>query len=388
MHAFGFVVLVTIVTAACSRSGSDAPATKAPATVDHPRSETDLTTIRLTPEAVKRLGIETVTVKSDMAPATRTLGGEVVVPEGRGVIVTAPVAGTLTGAPGLRAGARVRRGDRLMTIAPLVSAERDQRIEAQRAVTSAEAEELAARQRLQRLEQLLKDGAASLRSVEEARAQHQVTLATLTAARERLAGASQNPVGPKGELAVSAPFDGVVQTISAVPGQTVAASAPLLQIAQVDRLWIRVAVYAGDVEGIDETQPAAVRKLGGTDAPRPATRVTAPLGGDPLAASVNLYYALPDAAAAVRPGERVLVELPLKTTEKGLVVPDAAVLYDMHGTSWVYEDLGDNAFTRRRIEVARHAGDRAVVSRGIAEGARIVTAGAAELFGTEFGAGH
>ena len=145
-----------------------------------------------------------------------------------------------------------------MTIAPLVSAERDQRIEAQRAVTSAEAEELAARQRLQRLEQLLKDGAASVRSVEEARAQHQVTVATLTAARERLAGASQNPVGAQGELVVSAPFDGIVQSISAVPGQTVAASAPLLEIAQVDTLWIRVAVYAGDADAIDETQPAAV----------------------------------------------------------------------------------------------------------------------------------
>ena len=29
-----------------------------------------------------------------------------------------------------------------------------------------------------------------------------------------------------------------------------------------------------------------------------------------------------------------------------------------------------------------------LVSRGIAEGANVVTAGAAELFGTEFGAGH
>ena len=180
--------------------------------LQHPRTEAEISTIRLTADAVKRLGVQTVAVKTDVAAATRTLGGEVVVPEGRGVVVTAPVAGTLTGASGLRAGARVGRGDRLMTIAPLVSAERDQRIEAQRAVTTAEAEELAARQRLQRLEQLLKDGAASVRSVEEARAQHQVSLATLTAARERLAGASKNPVGAQGELVVSAPFDGIVQT--------------------------------------------------------------------------------------------------------------------------------------------------------------------------------
>ena len=136
----------------------------------------------------------------------------------------------------------------------------------------------------------------------------------------------------------------------------------------MDTLWIRVAVYAGETDAIDETQPASVTKLGATDGPKPARRVTAPLQGDPLAASVNLYYSLPGTGATLRPGERVLVELPLKTREKGLVVPEAAVLYD--------------------IQIARHAGDRAVVSRGISEGAKVVTAGAAELFGTEFGAGH
>jgi membrane fusion protein, heavy metal efflux system len=388
MYRSCHLVLVMLLMAGCSRAGSQEAAPETPATVEHPRTEAEISTIRLSADAVKRLGVQTVAVKTDVAAATRTLGGEVVVPEGRGVVVTAPVAGTLTGASGLRAGARVGRGDRLMTIAPLVSAERDQRIEAQRAVTSAEAEELAARQRLQRLEQLLKDGAASLRSVEETRAQHQVSLAALTAARERLAGASANPVGAQGELVVSAPFDGIVQKISAVPGQTVAASAPLLEIAQMDTLWIRVAVYAGETDAIDETQPASVTKLGATDGPKPARRVTAPLQGDPLAASVNLYYSLPGAGATLRPGERVLVELPLKTREKGLVVPEAAVLYDINGAAWVYEDMGGNAYARRRIQIARHAGDRVVVNRGIGEGAKVVTAGAAELFGTEFGAGH
>jgi membrane fusion protein, heavy metal efflux system len=388
MNRSGSVVIVTLLIVGCSPARPQEAAHETPATVDSPRTEAEISTVRLAADAVKRLGIQTVAVKTDVAAATRTLGGEVVVPEGRGVVVTAPVAGTLTDASELRAGARVGRGDRLMTIAPLVPAERDQRIEAQRAVTAAEAEELAARQRLQRIEQLLKDGAASIRSVEESRAQHQVTVASLTAARERLAGVSRNPVGEQGELVVSAPFDGIVQRISAVPGQTVAASSPLLEIAQVDTLWIRVAVYSGDSDAIDETQPASVNKLGGTDAPKPAARVTAPLHGDPLAATVNLYYSLPRSGTTLRPGERVLVELPLRTTEPGLVVPEAAVLYDIHGASWVYQDLGGNAYARRRIQIARHAGDRVVVSRGIAEGANIVTSGAAELFGTEFGAGH
>jgi membrane fusion protein, heavy metal efflux system len=381
-------IMLAILMVGCSGASAPEATHETPATVEHPRKEADLTTVKLSDDAVKRLGIETVAVQTDSAAATRTLGGEVVVPEGRGVVVTAPVAGTVTATGGAQPGARVKRGDRLMTLTPLMAAERDQRTEAQRAVTAAEAEELAARQRRQRLEQLLKDGAASLRSVEEATAQHQVTVAALTAARERLAGASKSSVGAQGELVVSAPFEGIVQSVSAVQGQTVAASAPLLQIAQVDTLWIRVPVYAGDADKIDSTQPVAVRRLGASTPPRSATRVTAPLRGDPAAASVDLYFALSGTGEQLRPGERVLVELPLKSTEKGLVVPSAAVLYDVHGDTWIYEDLGGNAYARRRIQVARHAGERAVITRGIGEGANVVTAGAAELFGTEFGAGH
>jgi multidrug resistance efflux pump len=123
-----------------------------------------------------------------------------------------------------------------MSLAPLVSSERDQSIEARRAVQAAQAEADAARLRLQRLEQLLKDGAASLRSVEEARAQSQIADAALTAARERLAAVHQGPVGPQGEIAITAPLDGVIQAVSAAPGQTVAAAAALLQIAQVSTM--------------------------------------------------------------------------------------------------------------------------------------------------------
>jgi hypothetical protein len=83
-----------------------------------------------------------------------------------------------------------------------------------------------------------------------------------------------------------------------------------------------------------------------------------------------------------------MTELRLKSTQQDLVVPEAALLYDIHGDAWVYEDLGGNAYARRRVQVARHAGEWAVIARGINQGAKVVTAGAAELFGTEFGAGH
>jgi cobalt-zinc-cadmium efflux system membrane fusion protein len=387
-RALVIVSLSGVFVSGCSGGSSTAPKADAPAHVEAPRPEAELTTVKLSSEAVKRLGIETAVAKIDTAAATRSYGGEIAVPEGKMVTVTAPVAGTVSAVSGIQPGARVTRGTRLLTLAPLSSSERDQSIEARRAVEAAEADANTARLRLQRLEQLLKDGAASQRGVEEARGQRQIAEAAANAARERLAAVRQGPVGPQGEIAIVAPLDGVVQSISAASGQTVAASAPLLQIAQVSTLWVRVAVFAGDVDDIHTAQAASVTRLGGGDAPRLARRVTAPLKADPAAASIDLYYELPASDQALRPGERVMTELPLRTAERGLVIPHASVLYDIHGDAWVYEDLGGNAYARRRVQIARHAGDRAVIARGLDEGDKVVTVGTAELFGTEFGAGH
>ncbi len=389
MHRMRVVIaLLPLCLAACSGDGQTPPAkTDPPATIANPTTEAALTTVTLSKDAVERLAIQSVAASNERVAGTRTLGGEVVVPEGRLVTVSSPISGTLLAAGNLRAGTRVSSGDAIFRLVPLVPAERDQRIEAERAIAAAEAEDEAARQRLQRLEQLLKDGAASQRSVEEARAQRQIAAAAVTAARDRLKLVTRNPIGPQGEITITAPFSGVLQAITAAAGQTVAPSAPLFQIAQVDALWIRVPVYAGDATAIDTTQSVTVTTLDSTGAPRLAKRVTAPLSADPIAASVDLYFEIAREGPPLRPGERVIVQVPLAATENGLVIPDSAIVYDIHGTNWVYEDLGDGRYMRRRIEVARHVGDRAVVSRGLSAGTRVVSVGAAELFGTEFGAG-
>jgi hypothetical protein len=101
---------------------------------------------------------------------------------------------------------------------------------------------------------------------------------------------------------------------------------------------------------------------------------------------VDLFFELSE-GAAFRPGERVTVQLPLASSADGLVVPDSAVVYDVHGATWVYEDLGRHVYARRRVEVARTVGDRAIISRGLSQGTRVVTVGTAELFGVEFGVG-
>ena len=104
-----FVLLsssAAIGAAACG-SGS-APKATPPAKVANPVKEADLTTITLTPEAERRLGIETAVLASRPAAGARQVGGEVLVPPGRVVPMTAPATGRVeagdVGALGRRPG--------------------------------------------------------------------------------------------------------------------------------------------------------------------------------------------------------------------------------------------------------------------------------------------
>ena len=181
---------------------------------------------------------------------------------------------------------------------------------------------------------------------------------------------------------------GVIVAIEAEAGQVVAAGTPLFSVAQLGRLWVKVPVYAGDARAIARGEGATVRELSGSGSLSvPAVPVTSPPSADAGASSVDLYYALAQ-ARSLRPGERVSVTVPLGGQRKrALVVPLAALLYDVSGDAWVYVRTDSLVFTRRRIEVGNVVGDRVLVTRGLARGMRVVTAGAVELFGTEFGPG-
>ena len=89
----------------------------------------------------------------------------------------------------------------------------------------------------------------------------------------------------------------------------------------------------------------------------------------------------------LRPGQRIGVELPLRGATEALVVPYASVLFDIYGGAWVYVVSGERQYTRHRIAIRWVEGEQAILASGPDVGSQVVVAGAAELFGTEFGAG-
>ena len=67
------------------------------------------------------------------------------------------------------------------------------------------------------------------------------------------------------------------------------------------------------------------------------------------------------------------------------VVPYAAVLYGLHGETWVYTSPEPLVFLRQPVTIGDIEGDVAVLLEGPPVGTEVVTAGAAELFGVESG---
>lgn len=382
------LVCLPLAMAACGGdSAARAPAIKA-ATVTTPVTEASLTTIALTPEAVTRLGIETAAIEERGVTRSRVLGGDVVPAGGAQTTIMAPFAGTLDAERGPVVGSTVRQGTLLARLVPLAPADRDVRIEAQRAVNEAASRQVLAAQRLARALTLATDGAGSRRAAEEAQAELAVADAGLTAAKDRLTLTARG-VSESGGLALTAPAAAVVQAAYVGPGQAVAIGAPLFDLVRLDSVWVRVPLYAGDLAQVDRRAPVRILPLGaeGTGAGTVGHPVQAPPSADPSTAAVDLYYAVANPGGALRPGERVSVRLPLSALTRSLVVPRAALLHDANGGSWVYEARPDNVFVRRRVSVVDAVEEMAVLDQGPAPGTRVVTAGAAELFGTEFGAG-
>ena len=113
------VFAVALLLPGCGHD-ADAPSNSTPAaTVTSPVTEAELTSVRLTPEAVQRLGLVTVPVESRSMVRSRSVGGEIMAPIGAVTAVTAPVAGMLI-APSVmpRAGVVVTRGQPLFRLVP------------------------------------------------------------------------------------------------------------------------------------------------------------------------------------------------------------------------------------------------------------------------------
>lgn len=392
---------------------SSKSASVAPAKTTHPVSESGLNTIELTEDAVRRLGLETQPVALRAMARMRSYGADLSLPAGASIIVSAPLAGTIqipTGHTFPRIGQRVTQSESLLSLMPLLSPEREvltpaerirfaearntvvqAQIDAEAQVQQSTVQIEAAHIALERAERLLKDKSGTIRAVDEAQAQLMLAQKALEAAKLRKQTVDSIKLDAEAgkllPITIESPLAGIVRGIQVQPSQMLAAGAPLFEVLNDEQLWVRVPVYVGDVEELDFSRKARLTLLDGRQSDHDilVEPIAAPPTAMSLASTVDYYYLLPNANSEFRPGQKVAAHLTLKGDAESPAVPWSAVFHDIYGGQWVYESIPNRQFVRRRIEVISVIDGWAAIARGPAVGTQLVTAGVAELAGTEFG---
>ena len=250
--------------------------------------ESDLATITLTKEAAERLGITSVASETRRVQQHRTFGGEVMVPSGRSIMVSAPVAGIVS--PSGKAkipapGSKVKAGDVVLALSPILSPERDVPTPAEQVqmagvkatlvvaqvtafgdVQRGKAEIAATKINLDRAKKLFSDRAGSQREVDDAQAFANVAATVLAAAEDRyqqlaqliasLDGSATQDVAT--EITLRAPVDGVVRSLNISTGQQVVGGAPLFEVLDMSTVWVRVPIF---VDLLSSIQPEAYGRV-------------------------------------------------------------------------------------------------------------------------------
>jgi hypothetical protein len=329
-------ILVTII---LERLHATAPANP-PASVTKTANETEFNTITLKPKAEERLKIKSVEVVRKNLTDERIYGGEVILPiSGAGDSAGSNSQSILSLLPTMTAADRIKVAE--------AQVEADGLIHAARAQLEAVSVNLA------RATRMLEEKSGSRRAMDDAQAQVSLAEAELSKALSK-----RELLGP-----------------------------PVLASVTPETVWVRVPVYVGDLDRIDKSKTAKLVALSARagEAGRIAVPVSAPPSSNPAAASIDLFYAADNKDQRFQLGQRVGVALALNSGGDALVVPWSSVISDIYGGTWVYESKGDHQFVRQRVQVDRVVGEVAALASGPPIGAKVVTDGAAELFGTEVG---
>lgn len=361
--------------------------------------EVDLNTVNISDESYKKLGLQTVPVKVESVFASKTYGGEVTIPPGGKVSISAPISGKLIllDINALKPGSKIKAGQLLYRIQPIITADARANLlnalaDAESLVNTTKSQVQATEITLQRAKKLLKDLVGSQRNVDDATAAYEVSLRNWEAATAKSSALNNvNNIGTIAPIDIKSPQAGIVSNIFAAANQLVSAGSPIIEVSSLNSLWVRVPIPLGDIDIIDQNANATLHSLSAISdlSSLSAIPINAPPSADALTSSAHFYYAIENHQSTLRPAQRVSVALNLLSkSSDALTIPWSAIVFDIYGGSWVYIQKTKNTYQRSRVFLDFVKGNKAVISGGLEAGANVLANGALELFAIETGFTH
>jgi cobalt-zinc-cadmium efflux system membrane fusion protein len=349
----------------------DKPTTAAAEPPDVPHVEGDR--IVFSEAFATRIGIERAPVKlAPLTPVVSVVGTVTFNPEHMAAVGTR-LRGLVRMVHKFE-GDEVKQGDLLATVE---SAELG---EAQAAVTTLEAERRAAEINAERERQLKEKQLSTAREYEVAQTELQKYAALLHAARQRVAALGSSADGQGviglGRHAVRSPISGTLIERHVSTGQSVEADLVAFRVANLDHLWVELAVFERNLDSIRVGDAVVLSPLANPDERMEGRIAHIAAQIDPDTRSADVRIALDNTARKLRPGQAVTAEI---EASKGahrpvLMVPNTAVTV-IDGQPTVFVSDGETSVRTVPVELGVTNGDQQQIIKGLEEGQTVVSRG-------------
>lgn len=355
----------------CSREDQRPPLEAA----DVPRLEGSV--IRFSEAYAKRIDLKSVEVKTaGVVPALAVVGTATFDPE--------HVARVGTRLRGLVRDVRRYEGDVVKKGDVLASIDSPELGEAQAAVISLQAELDAAKRNATREQKLADEKLTTLKESEEANALAEKYQALLAAAQQKVASLAGNSPAMNGRTigvhTVTAPLDGTIVERHIAKGQLVEGDHTAFLIANLDTLWVELAVFERSLPLIRVGDEVLLKPLGShVDGLKGrVANVGQVLSSTTRSAPVRVE--VDNRTRQLRPGQAVDAVIRAggaSTTEGPVVPPDAVTFVDGKPTVFVVDS--PTSVRVAAVELGASDGHELHIKKGVKTGDRVVVNGTFEL---------
>ncbi|MTV37040.1 efflux RND transporter periplasmic adaptor subunit [Duganella radicis] len=361
---FKLILSGLLVAAALRLYGSHAKET--PAAEDTPSLLHEGDLLRIPEQSPLRRSLAVSTIDEQSIAAPFTLPALVEADPGRLVKVAPPLAGRIVSL-NKQLGDTVQAGEVLFTIdaADMAQAGADH-AKAQAALSLAQ-------RNLQRQQEMAQSELAAKRDVEQAQGDYDSAAAEAVRAAARLAqlGARGGTGSSGSRIAVRAPIAGRVVELAAAAGAWWNdASAPLMTVADLSRVFISASAQEKDLAQLYVGQQASIK----LDAwPQPLTGQVRYIGEmlDPDTRTIKVRLPFDNRDGRLKPGMFAEATL-LARPHQGLLVPMSAVIQSGF-TSRTFVEVKPWQFVPRDLQLGAQIGEQVEVLAGLKPGERIVT---------------
>jgi cobalt-zinc-cadmium efflux system membrane fusion protein len=266
-------------------------------------------------------------------------------------------------------GDTVKAGDLL---AEIESADLGQ---AQASVLAARAHAEAATTNEKREAELAEAKISAHRDAELAKAQAVSARADLAAAEQRVRALGGSNDGPTGILRLTTPIAGRVVERNVSRGQSVEATLTAFRVADLDRVWVELAVFEGQLTAIHNGDTVDV--VATTAGDQPVHGVVAYVGDviDLATRTAPVRIVVEHPESRLRPGQSVSAAIHTSAPVSGAISIPLSAVTSVDGKPTVFVAHDQLSVEPRAIVLGAQDGDRVEVARGLERNERIAING-------------